>query len=103
MIPGKAEGRVSGEGWGEKVVPGGGERGLGERIHCNTLLRETAWTSMAMSTSTRPHYSMDPITYVDKRTLINAAAAAGGDDDDGNTTTTTNNSIINNSTNCARS
>ena len=23
MIPGKAEGRVSGEGWGEKVVPGG--------------------------------------------------------------------------------
>ena len=32
MIPGKAEGRVSGEGWGEKVVPGEGERGLGERV-----------------------------------------------------------------------
>ena len=27
MIPGKAEGRVSGKGWGEKVVPGEGERG----------------------------------------------------------------------------
>ena len=32
MIPGKAEGRVSGEWWDEKVVPGEGERGLGERV-----------------------------------------------------------------------